>query len=322
MTDRSDLVHSELLQSAWISEPFEVGFLAAGEYNENYLVSTANDRYVFRINHGTQLDLEHQIAYEFKVLRAVEPSKVTPAAYHVCETSPRFELGYLLMEYLPGRALDYMRDLDGAAACFAGIHSVPESAATDALIRQDHPVQDILDECARILAATPDYDSRTRDIIQAYQDVVVRPLADHDFSPDRPCITNTEVNSGNFVVEGSLVRLVDWEKSVWSYRYQDLGHFLVPTTTLWKSDFRFSPTDRQEFLQSYYRLARPPVTYEELDRHTRVLERTILLRAFCWVFMAIEEYELSERSLANKATYRTMKSYVAEIDSFLTPTNE
>ncbi|MFW6313218.1 MAG: aminoglycoside phosphotransferase family protein, partial [Spirochaetota bacterium] len=102
-----------------------------------------------------------------------------------------------------------------------------------------------------------------------------------------------------------------------SYRYQDLGHFLVPTTTLWKTDFRFDPSTRRRFLQDYHEAAAPPVGLDELDERTSLLEKTILLRAYSWVYMAYVEYTSGARSLTNSETFATIQRYLSEIDDFL-----
>ena len=49
-----------------------------------------------------------------------------------------------------------------------------------------------------------------------------------------PCIVNTEVNSGNFIVNRSqkTIHLVDWEMPRWGDPSQDLCHFCSPLTTL------------------------------------------------------------------------------------------
>lgn len=315
MNDRSPLVEQELREQGWVQEPFRASFLAAGEYNENYLVETDFGSSVFRINHGTQLGLDNQIEYEFGVLQAVAQSGVTPRPFFVASRSSRFPRGYLLMEYLPGRPLDYRSDTPGAARCFAKIHALPAEGHAKPLLEQAHPVRDIIDECDGLLARARPHDTDALTLIRRYRERIVDPLATTDF-PEPMCIVNTEVNSGNFVVSDE-VRLVDWEKAVRSHRYQDLGHFLVSTTTLWKSDYRFDEQNRLEFLRAYHNEASLAVSLDELSERTRVLEKTILLRAFSWVYMALGEYASGTRSLTSDATHRTMSRYMAEIDSFL-----
>jgi hypothetical protein len=295
----------------------EVTFLAAGEYNENYRVRGADFDLVFRVNHGTQLGLSEQVEYEFAVLEAVAPSGVTPKPVRCFPKSQRFPNGALLMEYLPGRSLDYERDWQGAASCFAAIHGVP---ADTRLIRQEHPVADIVAECNELLGRFENPKRAVaRRAIEAYKkeiETLARSGAD-TFDAETHCITNTEVNSGNFIVDDDRVRLVDWEKAVVSFRYQDLGHFLVPTTTLWKSDYEFDDTARRAFLEHYHEQASPPVSVDALDEYTSILERTILLRAYSWCYMATAEYARGDRPLMHEATLRTMNFYLDNTERFL-----
>jgi hypothetical protein len=110
---------------------------------------------------------------------------------------------------------------------------------------------------------------------------------------------------------------VDWEKAVISFRYQDLAHFIIPTTTLWKSDFRFTPDQRIHFLKLYYNLILPGVSFEALEFKTTLLEKTILLRALSWCFMAWYEYTGSQRTLTHDTTFNKIKSYLENIECFL-----
>lgn len=319
---RHDLVERFLLIERWIEGSFSVEFLAAGEYNENYLVTDATGSYVFRINHGTQLQLENQIGYEYAVLETVAASGVTPRPLRLCERHEDFPRGVLLMEYLPGRPLDYERDLAGAAECFARIHGVRYDAERGPLVVQASPIDDIVAECRELLSRHDDHPLPEEGrAIGRYMERVVALARSASFADEPLCVVNTEVNSGNFLVDetadGSFVRLVDWEKAVASHRYQDLGHFLVPTTTLWKTDFRFDPPTRRRFLELYREAAQLSIPLDEIDERTELLERTILLRAFSWVYMAWAEYSSGARAITNEDTYRTMRSYLENIDRFL-----
>ena len=316
--DAAERVRVFLEKHRWISGSFTVRYLAAGEYNENYLVDSPSGPTVFRINHGTQLDLDDQIGYEYDVLRLVAPSGVTPLPLRLCRSDPVFPRGALLMTFLLGESLDYNRDLPGAAECFARIHSLPYESADGPLLVQSNPVRDILEECRGLLSRFPDHPlpdaGRT---IRRYRDRVESTVGRASFDGEPLCIVNTEVNSGNFLVDAGRVRLVDWEKAVVSYRYQDLGHFLVPTTTLWKTDYRFDAQARRRFLELYHAAAAPGIGLDELDARTNVLEQTILLRAFSWVYMAYAEYASGARTLTNPDTLATIERYLTGIDGFL-----
>jgi len=305
--------------SGWADPACNVSFLAAGEYNANYRVETSGGPRVLRINHGSQLGLgDGQIAYEYKVLEALADSGVTPKPF-ACHPDPAaLGGGALLMEYLPGTALDYRKDLETAARIFSRIHRMP---VPDGLIVQADPVMDIARESLGLIQRFPDHPKgKEKDLILAYHDEVVA-LAGRTrklFANEDLCIVNTEVNSGNFLISGDGSYLVDWEKAVVSYRYQDLGHFMVPTTTLWKTDVCLSKDEKRAFLSAYHRAvcnldASPEIDFSQLAEKTRLMERTILLRALSWCFMAWYEYTQTQRALQNRETFNKIEQYLSDI---------
>jgi aminoglycoside phosphotransferase (APT) family kinase protein len=318
-------VRSHLERSAGLTGIREVRFLAAGEYNENYYARADGGEYVLRVNHGSQLGLgERQIEYEFGVLSAVARSGVTPKPFHV---DPRPELltgGALLMEYLPGRPLDYGRDLAAAARIFARVHALPPA---EGLIRQERAVLDIVAESEGLLGRYPDHPlPAVRDRLLAYRDrmLALDSLSRGFFSGEPLVMVNTEVNSGNFIIAdagGPGDALVDWEKAVVSTRYQDLGHFLVPTTTLWKTDTRLDKTQRDVFLSGYRRellaLGAAAPEMDALSEGSSILERVILLRALSWCHMAFYEYTRTERAIRNKATFAKIRQYLDATECLL-----
>jgi hypothetical protein len=91
----------------------------------------------------------------------------------------------------------------------------------------------------------------------------------------------------------------------------------VPTTTLWKSDYVYSEEEKLLFLARYREQLTLGIELEELYERTRLLERTILLRALSWCFMAYFEYTRRERSLKNRGTFAKIRRYLTDIDSFL-----
>ena len=62
---------------------FNVEPLARGEYNLNYLLSSLSDaiKLVFRVNIGTQINRNDQIVYEYKALKLLKKSGVTPRPF-------------------------------------------------------------------------------------------------------------------------------------------------------------------------------------------------------------------------------------------------
>jgi len=316
--DSTQDIASFLQNAGWVKEPVSVSFLAAGEYNENYVITdSAGSKSVFRINHGSQLGLENQIEYEFKVLKAIESSGVTPKPYYYDNTPEGFEKGVLLMEFLYGDPLDYKEDRHVAAEIFSRIHRLPISAD---LIVQENPILDIADESYSMIARYSGHPlQKEKKILLDYYNEIVK-LGEEKaefFKNESMCIVNTEVNSHNFLISETSGFLVDWEKAVNSYRYQDLGHFLVPTTTLWKTDHVYSKSEKLSFLKHYYDTLSLDLSFEELTEKTQLLENTILLRGLSWCYMAYYEYTETERSLSSQSTFEKIQSYLDRIDWFL-----
>ena len=315
--DKSAQVLAYIAGNGWLGGEMQCSFLAAGEYNENYLVSDKLGAYVFRINHGTQLALANQVEYEFTALQAVFPSGVTPRPLHYSLDAGGLGQGVLLMQYLPGRPLDYARDLHIAADIFACIHALSPDPR---LIVQADPVTAI---AAESLALIGRYDGgqyrEVRLLLLKYHEEIVNLTctAPAFFADESLCIVNTEVNSGNFLIHPQRSCLIDWEKAVVSCRYQDLAHFLVPTTTLWKTDCRVSDEDKKAFLASYRQALGLPISLPELTQKTAFMERVILLRALSWCYMAYHEYTSKSRALTSDVTFKKIVSYLDEAQCFL-----
>ena len=331
-----------LNNSGWLEQlgcrsSHDISFLASGEYNENWLISalpthasnpaSSCQRYfVFRINHGSQLGLAgKQISYEFSILDALKNSGVTPVPHFEDATAGKkdaaFDCGVLLMEYLPGTPLEYTKDIHHAAHIFASVHTQP-LPADNTFIRQADPVADIVSESQELLARFADHPkTNVRCTLEKYAEKISKIGEQYSsaFMSEQQHIVNTEVNSGNFIInrEKNTAHLVDWEKAVVSSRYQDLGHFLAPVTTLWKTDFLATPEHKRNFLTHYKKQSGIQQTLEELTTLTTVLEKTIILRGLSWCYMAWYEYTQQNRSIKNNDTFATIERYLDNIEWFL-----
>lgn len=336
--DKKNTIARYLHSSGWLEKLqcrsfSDASFLAAGEYNENWIITattqentTRQKHFVFRINHGSQLGLEtEQIQYEFNVLSALKNSAVTPIPHFEDASAgnfdPAFNRGVLLMEYLPGTPLDYTQDLDYAAKIFAAVHTqpVPEQ---NSFVHQQNPVADIVTESLGLLARFNDHPKTDlRRKLESYSNRITKLGEQYAsaFAAEPQIIVNTEVNSGNFIINHELntAHLVDWEKAVVSSRYQDLGHFIVPTTTLWKTDFIATPEHRHHFLSLYKECTELDQTIEELAILTGILEKTIILRGLSWCYMAWYEYTQQDRALKNNDTFATIERYLDNLEWFL-----
>lgn len=70
-------------------------------------------------------------------------------------------------------------------------------------------------------------------------------------------IINTELNSGSFLINGENKNnyIVDWKKPIFGYPAQDLGRFLTPTTTFWKTNVILSKDEIELFIKEYCKIS-------------------------------------------------------------------
>jgi aminoglycoside phosphotransferase (APT) family kinase protein len=298
---------------------FAVTLLAGGEYHLNYLLTSTSDgqQLVFRVNIGTQIDRDDQICYEYQTLKLLAGSGVTPIPYWVDDSRTFFRQGIAIMEYLPGEPLDYGRDTTAAAGVFAAIHQVEVPAAQNHLIREDAPLSLIYTECARLLEvyftsdlADPEIRAYLRDV-RAWMDA--QRWQERYYQADPwPCIINTEVNSGNFIVNRArqTIHLVDWEMPRWGDPSQDLSHFCAPLTTLWKTSFRMSARAKRAFLNAYAAHIKDAHLRDTLSERVRLRDPFVYLRGISWSAMGWVAYQTTFSGLKNQETWDTLQRYM------------
>jgi len=296
---------------------FEVSPLAQGEYNLNYLITAGDLRLVFRVNIGTQINRKDQVVYEYKTLRLLEGSGVTPRPFFVDDSRRFFDRGILIMEFLPGEPLDYRCDTASAAALFARIHQTEVPEADNHLIRETAPLSLIYEECAGLLQRYFDSDLADPAIRDYLQDLLcwadAARAAERYYQADPwPCVVNTEVNSGNFIVnrQRGTLHLVDWEMPRWGDPSQDLAHFCSPLTTLWKTDFRMSLQDRERFLDAYRRGIRDRHLKDTLMDRIRLREPFVYLRGISWSAMGWVAYQGGFAGVKNPDTWAKLRQYM------------
>lgn len=295
--------------------------LAQGEYNINYAFAhpVTGQKLVLRVNAGSQMHLADQIGYEYNALRLLERSGRTPRALYVDGSREDLPYGVMVMEFLPGRALDYRRDMDAAAACLADIHSVPVEGPSSGLLAPQDPLDAILDECEQMVQTyyrSPLADAAVRGRIERLLAAGHAKAAAARAMGGHRCCINTELNSGNFLINGpgQPSYLVDWEKPLYGDPAQDLGHFLAPTTTFWKTDVILSPEEMDAFT-ARYRQAAGRFDTDSLAEKLALFIPITCLRGVTWCAMAWVQYQQPDRLIRNEDTFRKMEAYLDE--SFL-----
>lgn len=296
---------------------FAVSPLAHGEYNLNYRITAGDLELVFRINVGTQIQRKDQILYEYKALRLLAGSGAAPRPYYVDDSRQFFETGILIMEFLPGEPLDYRRDTASAAELFARIHQTAVPEADNHLIRETAPLSLIWQECAGLLQRYFESERADAAIRDYLQDLLcwadAARFGERYYQADPwPCIVNTEVNSGNFIVNRprGTIHLVDWEMPRWGDPSQDLAHFCSPLTTLWKTDFRMDRLARRDFLDAYRCHLRERHLKDTLMERVRLREPFVLLRGISWSAMGWVAYQSGYAGVKNASTWSKLQHYM------------
>jgi len=295
-----------------------VEFLAQGEYNLNYLLQSGQQKFVLRINTGSQMNLENQIAYEFKALQLLGNSNVTPQAFYLDDTQQKIPHGLLVMEYLPGRPLDYRTDLARAAQTLARVHSLEfKDEDVEFLVKEPGPFTGIYNEACRLSEryfACPQANSQTALRLEHYLSKAEERKQEEKYLLKEPWlrVINTEVNSHNFIVndQAESCFLIDWEKPIYGEPAQDLSHFLIETTTFWKGDYVLSQEEEALFLKAYLQeLPSCPQAKTLVDR-VEMFKFFNYLRAISWCAMAWTEYTQPGRPLSNHDTFKKIKRYL------------
>lgn len=145
---------------------------------------------------------------------------------------------------------------------------------------------------------------------QLVREIGKLPLKEAAKSPR--CIVNTELNSGNFLInQGAKSYLIDWEKPILSEPEQDLGHFLVPTTTFWKTDIILTPEEIRQFVGLYRQAVGERLDLSALSERLPLYFTVTCLRGVTWCAMAMREYSQPDRPLVNADTFRKIKEYLS-----------
>ncbi len=306
----------DFMQATGVSRQASLEFLAQGEYNINYLIDDEEEKYVLRVNLDSQMDLDDQIAYEFSALKVLAPSGVTPRPFYLDTSKEKIDYGLLMMEYLPGRALEYRKDLKTAAKVFAKIHKL-DTAHVDCLIKENKPLTAIWNECDTLLDKYLNSDLAVPEIkrflTKIRADLKKKKGKETELMELFPkAIVNTEVNSNNFIINDkyNLAYLVDWEKPLITTPLQDLSHFMVPTTTLWKTSFIFNQGEEEEFLHHYLKERGMDSKYHEVKSALKIFNKFSAMRGISWSAMAWVEYQVTEREIKNQDTFETIDSYL------------
>lgn len=297
-----------------IEDNEEFFILGQGEYNINYIFNsrTYGKKLVIRVATDSQMNLHNQIKYEYEALELLKKTNRTPKPIYYDDRRKLLPYGFLIMEHLPGKHLDYKKDLKIAAEVLADIHNQSISE-TNNLIKPENPIEAIYDESLNMFEKY-----RT----SKHVDIEVRNKIEHLLKKGKNIktsdignrtIINTELNSGNFLINGENKNnyIIDWEKPIYGYPSQDLGHFLTPTTTFWKTDVILSREEIDFFIKEYCKKSNQYIDERVLWSCVKNYIAINCLRGITWCAMAYVEYQNPNKIISNEYTYQKIKSYLS-----------
>ena len=200
--------------SLWKGEEVKVSPLSGGLTNENYLVETGGSRYVVRIpGRSTEL-LSIDRLNEVHNTRAAATTGVGPG---VLEVIP--DLDVMVLEYIQGptmsaKALQSRAMAHRMAMSFRRLHAAPRFLLDFNMFRLIETYLEIVD--ANDVTIPRDYRDRLPAVAEIERAVSVRPL------PSVPC--HNDLLCENFIDDGSVLRIVDYELSGNNDPCFDLGN--------------------------------------------------------------------------------------------------
>lgn len=289
--------------------------LGQGEYNINYIFNSTryHKKLVLRIATDSQMDLENQISYEYKALELLRNTNRTPKPIYCDDSKAWIPYGFLVMEYLPGRHLDYRKDLALAAEALAEIHNEPVPEINH-LLAPTNPIEAIYEECLKMYEKyrTSEHgNDRTKERIEY---LLEKGKHIKTIDMGKRTIINTELNSANFLINGENDNnyIVDWEKPLYGYPAQDLGHFLAPTTTFFRTDTILTKEEIAFFMKVYCKKSNQYKDENQLWQAVKNYLSMNCLRGITWCAMAYVAYQDPDKLITNEYTYEKMKTYLSK----------
>lgn len=289
---------------------YKISFLQQGEYNINYLLSTNKGKFVLRLNAKSQMNLKNQIRYEYNTLKFLEKSSVTPKVYYVDDSDKKILNGVILMQYLEGRPLIYEKDKEIAAKIFANIHSLDISNAKNFIIEKNL-FTDRINEAnfwLKDIFCSNKISLDQKNFFYKFLNYLEKNKYKEKYFKENEilCLNNTEVNSRNFIISDKSY-LIDWEKAVISDPCQDIAHFLVLTTTKWKTDFIADKEYEDTFFSKYEKFLNKKIDIKE---RVNLYKPYMYSRALSWCINAYLEYLKSDKLIKNMDTFKKIKEFI------------
>lgn len=294
--------------------------LAQGEHNSNFVLESPGNgaRYVLRIVYDSQMGLEHQARYEYEALEVLQASGVTPRPLFVDESCSVIGKQLLVIDYCEGSWLDYANahDLKRSARLLADVHAVPTNAETP-LVRPDDPLRAQYETCCGFLEnyrRSGIADAGALKAVDGFARAAKRALDVPVHAADVSHILNTEAVASHFLMpEDPQTRgtFLDWEKPVIGEVAQDVAYFLSPTTTIWDTDYIFTPAERERFVKTYWEKVDGRFSAGSFAERFDSYVKMNCLLGITWSANALVYYHDESRELLNEKTRAKLGTYLS-----------
>lgn len=295
--------------------------LAQGEYNVNFkwIHPYTHKPLLLRINTGSQIHAKNQIGYEAHALELLKKSGHTPHVWGCWPKDLHRPYGVLVESWLPGHALDYRTECGLGMQILADIHNIRLTTDCGLIVPKD-PLVAILEECEDMFSVyvhSSDRNPYTQAHIRSMLDKAWQIQKQNIVPMSYRCCVNTELNNSNFLINGNTKTnyLIDWEKPVYSEPAQDLGHFLAPTTTFWKTDVILDQATIDALLKEYIHAVNGRFCLDGLIERTHTYLSVTCMRGITYCAMAWVQYQQPDRLIYNPETKEKLDRYLD--DEFL-----
>jgi len=223
----------------WTDSRIVTSTLGGGITNLNYRVDIGGESFVVRIPGKDSALLGIDREHEYVCTLAASQSGVGPEVVHYLEAE-----GVLVTAFIPGRAVSMEEmgrptTIQRVAESLRRYHSGPVFPGTFSALQT---IREYL-RISRSGASLPlrmDWMVETAEVIDGALRAVTRPF--------RPC--HNDLLLGNFIDDGHLIRIVDWEYAAMGDPFFDLGNFAV--------HHGFNDAQEAMFLEAYLGHATAP----------------------------------------------------------------
>lgn len=249
-------LNRDILQKLKVSHFSHISIqeISRGGYNINFLVKIDNNKFVFRFNLDKDLDVDNQIAYEYKILKHVSKWSIAPKVFFMDTTKSTFDYDLLVEEFIDNKLIYFDAEfLKNFARLIRKLHSFSPP-------KVDYPIKDInplINHWCSIknkLSYTDiALDKNTFTLLGRYIPEIDRYVEKyaHYFNIRDVCLNHRDLVTENILLTDEGLILVDWQSAMIDDPSYDLAYFLNDIIIEWNREATLTEKQKELFLRSY-----------------------------------------------------------------------